>query len=56
MEKDGASGLVKVLPEAKQGIEARGIRLIVQSANEACQIYNQLCHSQKVIAALYFIC
>ena len=52
----GASGLMRVLPEAKQGIEARGIQLIVETTDKACQTYNQLCHSKRVIAALHLTC
>ena len=52
----GASGLVKELPEVKQSLEAQGIKLIAEPTSEACQIYNQLCHSQKVVAALHLTC
>ena len=52
----GAAGLVKVLPEVKQSLEAQGIKLIAQPTNEACQIYNQLCQSQRVVAALHLTC
>lgn len=52
----GALGLVKVLPEVKPGLEAQGIQLIAEPTSEACNIYNQLCHSQKVIAALHLTC
>ncbi len=52
----GASGLVKVLPEVQPTLEAQGIRLIARPTSEACTIYNQLCHSQRVIAALHLTC
>ncbi len=52
----GASGLVKVLPEVKQSLEAQGIKLIAEPTSEACNIYNQLCYSQKVVAALHITC
>jgi len=52
----GASGLVKVLPEVKQSLEAQGIKLIAEPTSEACNTYNQLCHSQKVVAALHLTC
>ena len=52
----GASGLMKVLPEVKEGVEFRGIKLIVEMTGKACPIYNQFCHSQKVIAALHLTC
>ena len=52
----GAAGLVKVLPEVKQSLEALGIKLIAQPTNEACHMYNQLCQSQRVVAALHLTC
>ena len=52
----GASGLVRVLPEVKQSVEAQGIKLIAEPTSEACNTYNQLCHSQKVVAALHITC
>ncbi|HEY93174.1 MAG TPA: hypothetical protein G4O17_05465 [Dehalococcoidia bacterium] len=52
----GSSGLVKVLPEVKQSLDAQGIRLIAEPTSEACNIYNKLCHSQRVVAALHLTC
>ena len=52
----GSSGLVKVLPEVEQSLEAQGIKLIAEPTGEACNTYNQLCHSQRVVAALHLTC
>ena len=52
----GASGLVRVLPEVKESVNAQGIKLIVEATDKACHTYNQFCHSQKVIAALHVTC
>jgi len=52
----GASGLMKVLPEVQQAVEARGIKLIVEPTDKACHTYNQLCQSQRVVAALHLTC
>jgi len=52
----GASDLVKVLPEVRQKTEAQGIKLIVEATDKACHTYNQLCRSQKVVAALHLTC
>ena len=52
----GASGLVKVLPEVKQNVEAQGIKLIVEATDKARLTYNELCRSQKVVAALHLTC
>ena len=52
----GASGLMKVLLEVEQSLEAQGIKLIVEATDRACHTYNQLCHSQRVVAALHITC
>ncbi len=52
----GASGLVKVLPEVEQAAQARGIKLIVATTDKACNTYNRLSQSQKVLAALHITC
>ena len=53
---NGASGMMKVLPEVKEGADAHSIKLIVEATDNACRTYNQLCPSQKVIAALHLTC
>ena len=52
----GNPGLMKVLPETEKLIKSQGIKLIVQPTKEACQSYNQLSSSQKVIAMLHLTC
>ncbi len=52
----GASGLMRVLPEVERGVETQGIKLIVETTDRACHIYNQLCHSQRVVAVLHLTC
>ena len=52
----GASGQMKVLPEVEWETEARNIRLVVQTTGPACEIYNQLSPTQKVVAALHLTC
>ena len=52
----GTSGLMKVLPEVGRAAEAQGIKLIAETTEEACHAYNQLCRSQKVVAALHLTC
>ncbi len=49
----GASGLMKVLPEVERGVEAQGIKLIVEATDKACLTYNQFCQSQRAVAALH---
>ena len=52
----GVSGLMKVLPEVQQTAQERYIKLIVDNTDEACNTYNQICHSQNVVAALHITC
>ena len=52
----GASGLMKVLPEVEKAVDTTGIELITESTDKACHTYNQLCQSQRVVAALHITC
>jgi len=52
----GEPGMMRVLPETEQNTETLGINLIVETTAKACQTYNQLCHSQRVVAALHLTC
>ncbi len=52
----GDSGLMKVLPEVEQAAQARGIKLIVETTDKACNTYNRLSHSQRVLAAFHITC
>ena len=52
----GTPGMMKVLPEVEREAEARNIQLIVQPTSEACEIYNQLSPTQRVVAALHLTC
>ena len=52
----GAPGMMRVLPEVEREAEARNIQLIVQPTGEACDIYNQLAPTQRVVAAFHLTC
>jgi hypothetical protein len=52
----GAFGLMRVLPEVEREAEECHIQLIVQPTGEACEIYNQLAQTQRVVAALHLTC
>lgn len=52
----GASDMVKVAPDVERESEARNIQLIVQPTGEACEAYNRLAPTRKVIAALHLTC
>jgi len=47
---------MEVLPETECYLKERGIELITQATDKACQTYNQLCSSRKVIAAFHLTC
>ncbi len=52
----GSFGRMRVTPETRQALRAKGIELIAQSTEEACRSYNQLCTEQRVAAALHLTC
>ena len=52
----GFYGDMKVLPEAKKLIESNWIKLIVEDTKKACETYNQLSKTQKVIALFHLTC
>jgi len=52
----GNYGLLKVLPETKEYIESKGIELIVEPTEKACEIYNEVSKDKKAVAALHLTC
>ena len=52
----GNSGLMKIPPETADFIKSKGIELIAQPTTDACQTYNKLSKSKKVIACLHLTC
>jgi len=52
----GEEERIEVLPETQRYLTEQGIELIAQATDKACQTYNQLCSSRKVIAALHLTC
>lgn len=52
----GYSGLMRVLPEVEEALREKGIELKVECTKRACEVYNELSKSQKVIAALHLTC
>jgi hypothetical protein len=52
----GAIGVMRVPSEVYQKAKETGIELIVEPTGQACQTYNRLGQSQKVIAALHLTC
>ena len=47
----GNYGLLEVLPETKKYIESKGIELIVEPTDKACEIYNEISEDKKAVAA-----
>ena len=52
----GNYGLLEVLPETKKYIESKGIELIVEPTDKACEIYNEISKDKKAVAALHLTC
>ena len=52
----GASGMMKILPEVERAAQAQGIKFIAKLTKDSCDIYNRLCQSQRLIAALHLTC
>jgi hypothetical protein len=52
----GYSGLMRIPPETEEYLLEQGIRLIAERTTEAVRIYNQLCQSTRVVAALHLTC
>ena len=52
----GNYGLLEVLPETKKYIESKGIELIVEPTDKACEMYNEVSKDKKAVAALHLTC
>lgn len=52
----GAYGAVRVLPEVEKMLSSQGIRLIALPTGDACERYNRLRDTQRVVAALHLTC
>lgn len=52
----GYFGRMQIDTEVAETLEKRGIALIARKTPEACDEYNRLKHSKKVVAALHVTC
>lgn len=52
----GHDALMKIPPETQEHVRSKGVSLIAKGTKEACEIYNQLVGSRRVIAALHLTC
>lgn len=51
----GYHGLVKVMPEVENAMEARGIKLIIQPTGEAYKTFNELLKSSKRVSGAFHL-
>jgi hypothetical protein len=52
----GYSGMMKIHPKTERYLRSSGIKLIAATTEKACNTYNELCKSRKVVAALHLTC
>jgi hypothetical protein len=52
----GYYGELMVPSETRKQVESRGIELIIQKTAEACQVFNYIIESKKVVAVLHLTC
>ena len=52
----GYSGLMRIPLETRRCVESEGIEFIAQKTAEACESFNRLVKSRKVVAALHLTC
>lgn len=52
----GNSGLMRVPKETKEFVEGKGIEVIAQKTADAVKVYNSLCGTKDVVAALHLTC
>lgn len=52
----GYSGLMRVLPETERFLRSKGVELVVERTREACETFNRLVESKRVVAALHLTC
>jgi hypothetical protein len=52
----GKYGVMRVSPQTREYIESKGIELIIEPTEKACEIYNEISQDKKVVAALHLTC
>jgi hypothetical protein len=52
----GYSGLMMIPLVTRKYVESEGIKIIAQKTKEACETFNRLAKSRKVVAALHLTC
>jgi hypothetical protein len=52
----GYMGMMKVQRETKQYIQNKGIELLVERTQKACELFNTLSKSKRVLAGFHLTC
>ena len=52
----GYSGMMKIHPKTEHYLRSSGIELIAAKTEKACNIYNELCKSRRIVAAFHLTC
>ncbi|MFC1973782.1 Mth938-like domain-containing protein [Chloroflexota bacterium] len=52
----GEQSLMVVPESIRNWLESKGMKVIIANTDKACEVYNHLCSSQKVVAALHLTC
>jgi hypothetical protein len=52
----GYSGLMRIPLETRRYVESEGIEFLTQKTAEACETFNRLVKSRRVVAALHLTC
>lgn len=52
----GYSGLMKVSNEVKERLKSENVELIVEGTRDACNAYNRLAPTKRVVAAFHLTC
>jgi len=52
----GYSGMMKIHPQTEQYLSSSGIELIAAKTEKACETYNEVSKSRRVVAALHLTC
>jgi len=52
----GKYGILKVSSQTREYIESKGITMIVEPTDKACEVYNKISKAKRAIAALHLTC
>jgi hypothetical protein len=52
----GYMGMMKVQKETEQYVQNKGIELLIEKTEKACELFNTLSRSKRVLAGLHLTC